>query len=77
MTIIDDSGKEVLPGPGNYTVEKFAKENDAPKFGFGSETKDHYTGTKNKTGPGPGDYLEKKVMSDGVPGYSMTSRRPD
>ena len=31
----------------------------------------------NKTGPGPGDYIEKKVMSDGVPGYSMTSRRPD
>lgn len=66
-----------VPGPGCYTVEKFALQNDKPRFGFGTETKDHYTGTKNKTGPGPGEYSEKKVMSDGVPSYSLKDRRKD
>lgn len=29
-------GSQTSPGPGNYTVEKFAKENGGPKFGFGT-----------------------------------------
>jgi len=58
-------------------VEKFAKENPAPKYSFGSDVKDKFYKTSKYTGPGPGFYHEKKVLGDGVPGYSITSRRPD
>mmetsp|Transcript_13805 Transcript_13805/g.12239 ORF Transcript_13805/g.12239 Transcript_13805/m.12239 type:complete len:442 (-) Transcript_13805:37-1362(-) len=71
------SHKEFSPGPGNYTVEKFAGENVGPKFGFGSDIKDKFYKTVMNSGPGPGFYNEKKVMGDGVPGYSMKGRRKD
>ena len=65
------------PGPGNYTVEKFAKENNGPKFSFGNDGKSKSFGNKSMYSPGPGQYIEKKVMTDGAPGYSMKGRRPD
>ena len=51
--------KEMSPGPGNYTVEKFAKENAGPKFGFGTDIKDKFYKTIKNSGPGPGNYMEK------------------
>ena len=72
---LDKYAKTLLPGPGNYTVEKFAKDNQGPKFGFGSDTKSK--DYKNKTSPGPGNYDNKSYMGDGVPGYSIKGRRPD
>jgi hypothetical protein len=64
------------PGPGNYKVEKFANENKGPKFGFGKESRDKFSKSVY-SGPGPGFYNEKKVLGEGVPGYSMKDRRKD
>lgn len=69
--------KEVSPGPGSYKVDKFAKENDGPKFGFGTDIKDKFYRTVTNSGPGPGFYNEKKVMGDGAPCYTMKSRKHD
>ena len=65
------------PGPGNYTVEKFASDNKGPKFGFGTDVKDKFSKTLHSTGPGPGFYNEKNVLGDGVPGYTIKGRRKD
>lgn len=77
MCIGNKTDLELSPGPGSYTVEKFAKDNAAPKFGFGKDIKDKFYKTVRDNGPGPGFYNEKKVLGDGVPGYSIKGRRPD
>jgi hypothetical protein len=77
-TTVNDKTKGSSTGPGSYKVEKFAAENQGPKFGFGSDPRDKgYINKKGASGPGPGNYDEKKVMGEGVPGYSITARRPD
>lgn len=64
------------PGPGNYNVAKFAKENAGPKFGFGTDARVK-SYNKRTHSPGPGTYNERKVLTDGAPGYSIKGRRPD
>ena len=64
----------VAPGPGSYTVEKFSDQNNGPRFGFGTDKKNKKFKARS---PGPGQYGEKKVLSQGAPGYSIKGRRPD
>ncbi len=59
-----------VPGPGNYEVHLKNKK-DAPKFGFGSSTRDQ--GKKKSESPGPGAYKVNSAIGD-VPAYAMPGR---
>ena len=59
-----------VPGPGNYETTLKTKR-DAPRYGFGSSTRD---GLKTKLNvPGPGSYRLKSTIGD-VPDYANTAR---
>lgn len=60
-----------VPGPGNYQSTLTDKKN-APKYGFGSSTRE--TGQKTKLSvPGPGAYKLKSSIGD-VPDHAMPNR---
>ena len=68
--------KNGVPGPGQYATTMGMKE-AAPKYGFGSESRDRVGKVSNMT-PGPGNYkpsdgLTKKAAPRGL----MVPRRPD
>lgn len=78
------SASHEKPGPGNYTTIGFTEKSQAPKFGFGSSTREKdYLKVKmvgGKVGtPAPGNYEAKTVIGhkSGCPVYSMPGRRPD
>ncbi len=57
----DDAKKgKYSPGPGEYNLEK---ENDKPKYGFGTAVRDKET--KNEV-PGPGQYPYKSTVGEGA-----------
>lgn len=59
-----------MPGPGNYEIHLKTKR-DAPRYGFGSSTRD---GLKTKLNvPGPGSYRLRSTIGD-VPEYAGTNR---
>ena len=67
------SPSKFVPGPGNYEITLKTKR-DAPRYGFGSSTRD---GFKNKLNvPGPGAYRLKNSIGD-VPDYAGTARTDD
>ena len=49
-------GKSISPGPGNYAQNTESLKQAAPKFGFGSSTRDEL---KKLKVPGPGNYAAK------------------
>ena len=65
------SSNGFVPGPGNYNANLNDKK-AAPKYGFGSSTRD--TGKKTKMNvPGPGSYKLKSSIGD-VPEHAMPNR---
>ena len=64
------SPSKFVPGPGNYESHLKMKR-DAPRYGFGSSTRD---GLKTKLNvPGPGSYRLRSTIGD-VPEYAGTNR---
>lgn len=63
-----------VPGPGKYGVSMTNKK-DAPKYGFGSSTRDN-TSAKRLNVPGPGSYKLKSTIGD-VPDYALPNRSDD
>ena len=57
----DDDPTKENPGPGSYNLEK---ENDKPKYGFGSSVRDPI-GPNDGT-PGPGQYPYKSSVGEGA-----------
>jgi len=71
---IEGKGKgstSTLPGPGAYE-QHVANLAAAPKYGFGSETREAKLARKLSV-PGPGSYKLKATIGD-VPDYSMPGR---
>jgi hypothetical protein len=60
-------GKSLSPGPAGYNVHLKNKK-EAPKFGFGTSTRDQMGAGKHET-PGPGAYKINSRVGD-VPTYS-------
>lgn len=62
-----------VPGPGNYEVAKQAPaiQNAAPRFGFGSSTRNAKKETTKV--PGPGAYKINSTIGD-IPEYAMPNR---
>jgi hypothetical protein len=76
------SSSHEKPGPGEYVAPCFTEKSQAPKFRFGSSTREKdYLGQKGSKimGPGPGNYESKIVIGhkSGCPVYSMPGRRAD
>lgn len=75
------SSSSEKPGPGEYVQPTFTEKSQAPKFRFGSSTREKdYLSLKGKaTVPGPGAYNSKVVIGhqSGCPVYSMPGRRAD
>jgi hypothetical protein len=69
------------PGPGDYEKPCFTDKSQAPKFRFGSSTRERdYLTLKSRAAlPGPGNYESKIVIGhkSGCPVYSMPGRRAD
>ena len=58
-----------VPGAGTYdTPEKPPNMKSAPRFGFGSSTRD---GFKTLSVPGPGNYASKTCIGKDGPNFSM------
>ena len=64
--------KSTVPGAGAYESHLKNKQ-DAPKYGFGSGSRD--TGLRKLNVPGPGAYKLNSSIGD-VPEYSMPGRDP-
>jgi len=64
------SPSKFVPGPGNYEISLKTKR-DAPRYGFGSSTRDGFKTKLNV--PGPGSYRLKNSIGD-VPDYANTAR---
>ena len=64
----DDPSKNG-PGPGAYNLEK---DNDKPKYGFGTSTRD---GKTEETSPGPGNYPIKSTVGEG-PKITIAEKHP-
>ncbi|CDW90416.1 triosephosphate isomerase [Stylonychia lemnae] len=60
-----------VPGPGNYSPQK-RPQSAAPKYGFGSSTRQQIKQTKDYT-PGPGAYKVPARIQD-VPSYLLPNR---
>ena len=60
------------PGPGNYDSHTKDKKN-APRYGFGTSTRENASPTRKDIGPGPGAYKINVTVGD-VPAYAMPSR---
>ena len=64
--------KNNVPGAGAYEAH-LKNKTDAPKYGFGSGSRD--TGLRKLNVPGPGAYKLNSSIGD-VPAYSMPNRDP-
>ena len=67
------TNKSAVPGAGTYESSLKTKQ-EAPKYGFGSGTRD--TGLRKLNVPGPGAYRLNSSIGD-VPAYSMPNRKPE
>lgn len=59
-----------VPGPGQYTQDASRVQKSAPKFGFGTSTRNSPEKTKLKV-PGPGNYAAKTFTGKENPSFSM------
>ena len=64
-----------VPGPGNYNLNNQINKKEAPKYGFGSSTRENASGNKKLNTPGPGSYKLISTIGD-VPAHAMPNR-PD
>ena len=64
----------VSPGPGCYQQ---SLKPQAPRYSFGSSTREKNYMSKTLHSPGPGQYNAKRVLGNEGPGYSIKGRRPD
>lgn len=66
------------PDPSRYDLHGFTKNGSAPKYSFGSSTREaDYFAKKNGANPGPNHYDAGSTMGKGVPHYSMPNRGKD
>ena len=61
-----------VPGPGNYDQHQKDKKN-APRYGFGTSTRENASPKRKDFGPGPGAYKINVKVGD-VPSYAMPAR---
>jgi len=66
------------PDPSKYDIHGFTKKSAAPKYSFGSSTRERdYFIKKMSAYPGPNHYEQGTTMGKGVPRYSMPDRGTD
>lgn len=69
------------PGPGAYrenkTLVHCAVKNDAPIYGFGTQSRDKMAFAGQVYSPGPGAYNHKESVGRDGQKRSMTARRPE
>jgi hypothetical protein len=70
-SLVDE--KNTVPGAGTYELNMNTKK-AAPKFGFGSSTRNPLK--PNTTVPGPGAYRVPSTIGD-VPAYAMPNRKDE
>jgi len=70
-SLVDE--KNTVPGAGTYEMNMNTKK-AAPKFGFGSSTRNPLK--PNTTVPGPGAYRVPSTIGD-VPAYAMPNRKDE
>ena len=61
-----------VPGPGNYDFSQNDKK-AAPRYGFGTSTRENASPQRKDIGPGPGAYKVNVKVGD-VPAYAMPAR---
>ena len=69
--------KSTVPGPGQYAIKGHSTKESAPRYGFGSESRDRRLSAANAT-PGPGNYkIEGHYTKRNAPRGLLVPRRPD
>ena len=63
------AGGTISPGPGAYTGDNARVQKSAPRFGFGTSSRN--SGSKKLAVPGPGNYVPKTYTGKDLPSYSM------
>ena len=69
LDIVNTKHERDVPGPGNYAQDGLAHVKSAPKFGFGTSSRNDANNKLN--GPGPGNYSMKNFTGDEMPKFSM------